>query len=253
MSQEVDECLSPQTLASYVNGDLSEDEKAAVDRHLDECRLCGGAMEGVAALASTEDYLQSAQSVRTRLRLRAASAPPSIRQSASLMRSARPYLVLAATIAVVVGLTAYLSRPGRHEAFFQQHFEPYPSSQPTVRGAAGDVASEALLLYESRDYPGALAGLEETLKQRPNDPAAHFYAGLCQLALGRSADAISSLEATRKLGAGELDGPAEWYLALAYVRSGSVDNARARLTTIAGGGGFYADRARALLRALIDS
>jgi tetratricopeptide (TPR) repeat protein len=249
MSRELDECLAPQTIVSYLNGSLRDDEKAEVDRHLDECRLCAGAVEGVTWLEARQEYLTSADSVLTRLRLRAASGAPSARQSPSRVWSARPYLALAATLVIFGGVTAYLTRAGGNEALFQQHFEPYPSTQPVVRGAATDTVSHALLLYESRDYRGALAAFEQVLKERPNDPAARFYAGLCQLVLGRSADAISNLEETRKLGAGELEGPAEWYLALGYLRH-DIGEARSRLQRIAAGGGFYADQARALLPAL---
>jgi tetratricopeptide (TPR) repeat protein len=250
MNRDADECLSAQTIVSYANGELRDAEKAEVERHLDECRLCAGAMEGVVGLESRQDYLTSADSVRTRIRLRAAFEVPSVRQSPSRVWSALPYLALAATIVVVAGTTVYLTRPGGGEALFQQHFEPYPSTQPVVRGGATDAASHALSLYESRDYRGALAAFEEALKGRPDDAATRFYAGLCQLAAGRSSDAISTLEETRKLGAGEFERPAEWYLALAYLRSHNIGEARARLERIAAEGGFYADKARALLPAL---
>jgi tetratricopeptide (TPR) repeat protein len=250
MNRNPDECLSAQAIVAYANGELRDDVKAKVERHLDECRLCAGAIEGAAGLESRQDYLNSADTVLTRLRLRAASGAPAVRQSRSRVWSARPYLALAATVVVVAGLTAYLTRPEGGDALFQQHFEAYPSTQPVVRGAAPDAASHALFLYESRDYLGALAGFERALNERPNDPAARFYAGLCQLTLGRSADAISNLEETRKLGAGEFEGPAEWYLALAYLRSHNIGEARSRLQRIAAEGGFYADKARALLPAL---
>jgi tetratricopeptide (TPR) repeat protein len=249
MSRDLDECLSPHTVVSYVNGDLRDDERADIERHLDECRLCAGAVEGVAQLEPRQDFLTSADSLRTRLRLRAASGlSSSVRQSPSRVWSARPYLALAATIVIVAGMTTtYLLRSTTEEALFQQHFEPYPSTQPVVRGAAADGASDPVILYESHDYRGALVGFEKTLRERPNDPAARFYAGLCQLALDRSTDAIRNLEETRRLGASELDAPAEWYVALAYLRSRNLDEAHSRLQRIAAAGGFYADKARALL------
>jgi tetratricopeptide (TPR) repeat protein len=249
MKGDIDDCLSAQQLASYVNGDLRDDEKARIGRHLDECRLCAGAVEGVTRVGSAQTYLNSADSVRTRLRLRAASGAASGGRT-SRVWAARSYMALAATLVVVSGLISYLARPGADETLFRQYFDPYPGNQPVVRGAATDAPSQAMLLYQSRDYRGALAGYEDLLRQRPNDPAARFYAGLCQLALGRSADAIAHFEEVKKAGAGEFERPAEWYLALAYLRNRDVEQARARLTAIAAGGGFYADNARALLRAL---
>jgi tetratricopeptide (TPR) repeat protein len=250
MKNDRDECLSGQKVVSYLSGELRDDEKAEVERHLDECRLCAGAVEGVAWLESREDYVRSANSVLTRLRLRAVNATPPVRPSRLRLRSARQYLALAAAVVVVAGMTAYLTRPGGGAALFQGSFEPYPSTQPTVRGAATYTSSNALALYESRDYRGALAGFEAGLKAQPNDATARFYAGLCRLALGRSAEAITDFEETRKLGAPEFDAPAEWYLALAHLRSENIAEARPRLKRIAEGGGFYAERARVLLAAL---
>jgi tetratricopeptide (TPR) repeat protein len=252
MNRDIDHCLSAHEIASYVNGDLRGGEKAEIEGHLDECRLCADAIEGVAGLEVKQDNLSSADSVLTRLRLQAASGAPSlpVRQAVSRVWPARPYLALAATVVILAGVSAYLTRPGPGETLFQQNFEPYPSTQPVVRGAATDAGSHALRLYESRDYRGALAGFEDALKDSPNDPVLRFYAGLCQLALDRSADAIGSLEETRKLGAGELEGPADWYLSLAYLRSSNRQEARSRLTRIADAEGFYAEKARALLAAL---
>jgi tetratricopeptide (TPR) repeat protein len=250
MKNDRDECLSGQQVVSYLSGELHDDEQAEVNRHLDECRLCAGAVEGVARLESREDYLRSADSVLTRLRLRAANATPLARPSRSRLWSARQYLALAAAVVVVAGVTVYLTRPAGGEALFQASFELYPSTQPTVRGAATDTSSNALVLYESRDYRGALAAFQAGLKAQPNDATAHFYAGLCLLALGRSAEAITDFEETRKMGVPEFDAPAEWYLALAHLRSENVAEARSRLKRIAERGGFYAEKARVLLAAL---
>jgi len=250
MNRSLDECLSAQEIVSYLNGQLRDDERAEVERHVDECRLCAGAVEGVAPLESRQDYLGSAGSILTRLRLLSASAKPVARQSRSRVWPSRQYLALAAALVVVASLSVYLTRPGAGEALFQQYFEPYPSSQPIVRGAATDVRSNALILYESRDYRGALAAFADSLKDQPNDAMLRFYAGLCQLVLGRSTEAIGDLEETLKQGANEFQTPAEWYLALAHLRAHNIGKARSRLNRIAEGGGFYADKARALLREL---
>src|SRR4029453_8809491 len=43
MKNDRDECLSGQKVVSYLSGELRDDEKAEVERHVDECRLCAGA------------------------------------------------------------------------------------------------------------------------------------------------------------------------------------------------------------------
>lgn len=248
-----DECPAAHELVAYLNGELPVERKAEIDRHLDECRLCATAAEGVAQLESKEDYLRSAESIVTRIRARTSAAKPAIppRTTAWRLWSARDYLALAATLVVGVGMTVYLLRPGGTETLFQRYFEPYPSIQPIVRGEpATDARSDALVLYEARDYRGALAAFERIVKDRPDDPVLRFYTGQCRLALGRGPEAIRDFEETRKLGANELVTPAEWYLALAHLRSGHVEEARVLLRGIVERRSFYEDKARALLREL---
>jgi tetratricopeptide (TPR) repeat protein len=247
MNRDPDDCLSAEEVVAYLNGELRGDEKTEVDRHLDECRLCAGAIEGVAWLEPRQDYLNSAGSIRTRLRLRNATGTPAARQSRAWVWSAQRYFALAATVVVVAGATVYLTRPDAGDALFQEYFEPYPSTQPIVRGASADVRSNALMLYESSDYRGALAAFEDSLKAQPDNATDRFYAGLCQLALGRGPEAVSHLESMRKVGGNELQAPAEWYLALAYLRSHNLGEARSQLKRIVDGRGFYAERARVLL------
>jgi tetratricopeptide (TPR) repeat protein len=247
MNRDPDECLSAEEVVGYLSGEFRGDEKTEVDRHIDECRLCAGAVEGVASLESRQDYLNSAGSIRTRLRLRTATGTPAVRQSRSWVWSARQYLALAATFVVVAGATVYLTRPDAGDALFQEYFEPYPSTQPILRDASVDVRLNPLMLYESRDYRGALTAFEDSLKAQPDNATARFYGGVCQLALGRGSAAVSHLESMRKLGSNELQTPAEWYLALAYLRSHNLGEARSQLKRIVDGRGFYADRARVLL------
>ena len=243
-------CLAASEILAYVNGEPPEARGAEIEAHLDECRLCQEAVEGVAGLEWREGFLKSTDKVLARVRSRtdeavmaAAVAPP----TASRFRPAPRYLTLAAALAVASGAAIYLSRTGPAEALFLRHFEPYPSTRPIVRGATGDDMATALALYEARDYRGALAVLDGHLARDPKDPVILFYAGLSRLALGQGPEAARNLEQVIRLGESELEGPAEWYLALAHLRSEDFAAARSRLAGIAGGDGFYGDQARSLL------
>ena len=269
MSDKQDPCLGAPEILAYLGGELPEGRRAEIERHLDECRLCGAAVEGVAGLEWREGFLRSTDSILARVRARTAkavTAASAARRSAPRFRPRPQYLTLAATLFLAVGAAVTLTRPGPGEALFQAQFEAYPSTQPVVRGGTADTGSNALLLYEARDYRGALAAFEESLKGEPNDPAVHFYVGLCRLALGEAREATLDLEQVLQFPGNELKAPAEWYLALAqlrnqdratewylaFARRGRHDfaEARSRLTRIAENGGFYQDKARALLSEL---
>lgn len=256
MSTTQDPCLSALEILAYLDGELTEGRKAQVDRHLDECRLCGEAVEGVAGLEWREGFLRSTDSLRARVRARAAKAVVAAgieRSPVHRLLFARPaqlYLTVAATLVVGVGTAVILSRPGPAETLFQRHFDHYPSTRPTVRGAVQESGPDALALYEAGDYRRALAALEDRLAQQPDDAASRFYAGVCRLSLGQSREATLDLEQVLRLDEKELHAPAEWYLALAHIKSGDLAGARTHLLGIAGAGGFYQERARVLLAEL---
>jgi tetratricopeptide (TPR) repeat protein len=153
---------------------------------------------------------------------------------------------------VVLGVSAalILSRPGPGLVLFERNFEPYPSTRPVVRGGSTGGSSNAQALYEARDYRSALAAFEEDLRRQPNDPVARFYAGLCRLTLGQVREATVDLEQVLRLGQQELHAPAEWYLALIHLRGHDPREARPHLERIVDAGGFYQDKARALLSEL---
>jgi tetratricopeptide (TPR) repeat protein len=256
MSTTQDPCLSAPEILAYLGGELTQDRKAQIARHLDECRLCGDAVEGAAGLEWREGFLRSTDSLRARVRTRTAKAVAAAAVKRSPVRRlpfARPaqlYLTVAATLVVGVGAAVILSRPGPAEALFRRHFEPYPSTQPTVRGAVRENGSEAMALYEEGDYRRALAALEDRLARQPDDAVSRFYAGVCRLSLGQSREATLDLEQVLQMDEKELHAPAEWYLALAHIKSGDLVGARTHLQRIAGAGGFYQDKARALLAEL---
>jgi len=253
MGDKQERCLTASEILISLDGELPEGRRIEVVRHLEECRLCEAAVEGVAGLQWREGFLRSTESILARVRAgtaRGVTTGSAARGRASWFRPAPQYLTLAATLVLGVGAAVYLTRPGPAETLFQRYFEPYPSTRPVVRGAATGGRPNALPLYEARDYEGALAAFEASLKREPNDPVALFYAGLSQLALGHARAATLDLEQVLRLEQNELQAPAGWYLALAHLRCHELAEARSRLTRVAEGGGFYQEKARALLSEL---
>jgi tetratricopeptide (TPR) repeat protein len=250
MTDEIIPCLSASEVLACLEGTLPAARKAEIDRHLEECRLCAAAIEGVATLEWPEGFLRSTDALLARVRARtgtAVAAAAAARRRAPRFRHAPQFLALAATVVVGVGSAIVLTRPKPAQALFQRSFEPYPSMRPVVRGDRTAGSPGALALYEAGDYRGALAGLEDSLRRDPNDPVARFYAGVCRLALGRTREATLDLEQVLRLGAEDLRAPAEWYLALVRLRANDPAGARAHLERIAASDGFYRDRAGALL------
>jgi tetratricopeptide (TPR) repeat protein len=250
MTDEIRPCLSPSEILAYLDGALSADGKAEIDRHVDACRLCEEAIEGVAGLEWREGFLRSTDALLAKVRARTARAAATARAAHRRplpFRHAPQLLALAATFVVGLGTAIVLTRERPGEELFRRSFEPYPSTRPIVRGARVAGSPGALALYEASDYRGALAGLEDALRRDPDDSVARFYAGVCRLALGRAREATQDLEQVLALGNEDLRQPAEWYLALARLRANDLAGARRQLEGIASAEGFYRERARTLL------
>src|SRR5512137_1016530 len=115
MSDDQGRCLAPREILAYLGGELGEGRKAEIDRHLDECRLCEAAVEGVAGLEWREGFLRSTDSLLARVRARTAAAVAH-RPSAPRFRPQPLYLTLAATLVVAVGAAVILNRPGPGDA-----------------------------------------------------------------------------------------------------------------------------------------
>jgi hypothetical protein len=125
-------------------------------------------------------------------------------------------------------------------------------SQSQARAAAPtmgyrDFLDEALGRFASGDRRGCLEDLFFLLDQYPEDVNALFYAGLCAYELGLSDRALVYLQRARDHRVDSFREEAAWYHALALLRARGAEAAHAELQAVANAGGFYAERAKAVL------
>ncbi len=161
------------------------------------------------------------------------SLPPPIR-----FRPGRP-----ARVAVVMGLILLLAGAGIYWATrptrAEQVFLSYYQSEPIARNFTdcGFELAPGVQAYRSRQYQQALT---EFNKLPGRQPCVYYYRGLVQLALGRAPAAIADLEkavAPQPAAPGLTSQKADWYLALAYLKSNRPGDARRQLGIIAGQAG----------------
>lgn len=69
-------CLAAREILEYLEGRLGPARGAEAELHLDRCRLCGTAVEGVAELVEREHYLRSTAALLARVRGRSADPGP---------------------------------------------------------------------------------------------------------------------------------------------------------------------------------
>jgi TolA-binding protein len=111
-----------------------------------------------------------------------------------------------------------------------------------VRGEAEEASralGAALAPYRTDDYVAAERLLEAVVQKFPASADAWFYLGSTRLLDGDPAGAREALTEARARGVGDRDDEAAWLLATAEARTGELDQARTRLTTLCDGSGAF--------------
>lgn len=133
------------------------------------------------------------------------------------------------------------------EKLYLSYYEPYPNIVNPIKRSESKLNDDALSYYEQGDYTTAASIFESELIQQPNEDYLLFYWGLCNLELGELNQATSLLKKIPPAADSRFYSPAQWYLALAYLKADNVDQAKIQLQTIVESGGDYKNKAQELL------
>jgi len=132
---------------------------------------------------------------------------------------------------VFVAALLFLLLP-RHEKTLAElaSIEPVPYQALRMRSGASSSAAERLFeegmaAYVQRDYIGAIAKLDSTVRRDSTSASFHFYLGLCYLLSKNVGAAIEHLQRTIDLGGNSVLEKAYWYLGNAWLLRGERDRA----------------------------
>lgn len=163
--------------------------------------------------------------------------------------------IAAALIIILAGIWIFRPPADTSEDLFAENFQAYPP--PTrLRGESkqNEIWSNARDAYIQADYALATEKFEFLLAQDSTAQPPyllHFYAGVSQLAQASPNinQAISHLEYVAATDSDYVQ-PAKWYLALAYVKNGEVQKAKALLEKMAAESSYRKSAVEALLKEL---
>lgn len=229
------QCLSFDSFAAYASGRGTAAERREIEEHLAACLFCSEAMDGMEAVADPETAGRTVSELKLRARASRQSRAPGRRRGRVLA------LGLAALVPVAaVVLLAVLPRETGTKSLFDSYFEPYPNTIPLFRGReqAGWLEN-AMAEYDAGDYRSSRVMLETLLAREPENPTAHFYAGVASLALNDTRSALSHLREAALSRGSDWELQAAWYAALCHVRRGDTADALALLDTLRLAGGPF--------------
>jgi tetratricopeptide (TPR) repeat protein len=267
-------CLDEDRIVAFYSGRLGEGQEDAVRTHLAECPRClelaRDARQFLKAMAP--EAVPPAGPVETRgLRGRAVSTAQWIGLAACLLvaaglglswsrssptptdrRAAGEGLPPARPTSIEAPKRTWDDLPVRKAAY--ERAEPVPpdvvwrdpDAGPSVAG--GETFARAMEAYEKDDFKEADRRLARVLAREPQRSEAHFYRGVSLLLLQRPSEAITALESARRGARGRLRDEALYYLALAHLKAGDLENALVPLGELSRGTGHRRTDAERLQR-----
>lgn len=137
------------------------------------------------------------------------------------------FLKYAAVLAAIIVGALWFLRPPAHERLFAAYFTA-DAGLPVVMGSTDDPAfQDAMVAFKLGDYEEARDKWSTMAASDPGNDTLRYYLASATLAMGDAAGAMPLFEDVSSDPESVFRQRAQWYLFLAYVKSGNVDRARA--------------------------
>ena len=240
--------LNEEACALWVDA-LSENNVAAlpepVARHGEECLACKKKILMVQRLLNEREEL---------------AGPSTLSLQSHIQTVFRKNALLAAALVVIllgVGISVLFIGKQKHknsEFLFSEYFIPYPdiltlkSDQEAL--SRDSLFQAGLIAYSTANYDAAISIFMKLNALNPKNDTLCFYLANSLLASGEDLGKAIHLLESIVGGNGSFAGPAEWYLALAWIRMNKNKEAADLLKKIADEPNFYQGKAAELLKAI---
>lgn len=144
----------------------------------------------------------------------------------------KPLTAVAALLVIALSINLMFKNEINEDQLFKIYFEPSKNvSVPIVRAEDNEtIESKAFIAYTETNYEKAFSLFENAFKKTKN-PELLFYEGNALLALGQTEEAIKKFEEHISY-SDELTNRSHWYLALAYLKSKNIEEAKLELQTL---------------------
>ena len=234
-----------ERLDQYLDGQLTEDDRSALEQALEEdtslretLQLLRISRDAIRAKALQQKVHTLHQKWKPEVRPTANSAttlptseaevvtmPPPVKPAASTTLFRTVWRVAAAVLIGLVGYSAYQFGSANHSTMYNEHYLSY--ELPRVRGN-DEAVTNLDVLYDQQRYAEVLQAYERQTSFSGRD---HFLAAMSALEqedYTRAVDLFTQVRATASF-----EQETDYYLALAYLQTGQTDEARALFQKIA--------------------
>ncbi len=143
---------------------------------------------------------------------------------------------IAFTAAAATGLILFLLMPGQNpQALADKHFQPFPDyvtdryrgpSDNAGQKSVPNVFKKGMVAYRSSSYKKAATFLKQAIDQNKQQALGQFYLGNALMASNKPDKAIQHLKGLKGKLNSDYQIKQQWYLALAYIKSGRFSKAQ---------------------------
>ena len=153
----------------------------------------------------------------------------------------RRVIAIAATVLLLVMAYQMFFTGGgtiSNEQLFADNFQPYQMllSQRGISEEEKNVLLEnAITAYSKNDFQGASEAFQQLSKSEPDDITYQFYLAVAQLGAKNNDAAINVFSQISSTENNPFKEQSQWYLGLAYLQKGDVENAKKSFTEIQSG------------------
>lgn len=212
------------------------------------------AMEGLKYLETDEDIETILNELDQRIEEEYSDKQTSLNSTtlpATKVRSLS-WLWKAAAAILVFAIPAYmLLQQSSPEELYADHFSPFPNAisgiERGVQPTTLELKEEALKNYELEKHDLANQQFSKYLEREPKDLQIQFYHGVNLMSMDKAAEAITALSLASTISQNDYREAALWYLGLAQMKDGKIDDAKSSLQKVADLNGFFAKNAKKIL------
>ncbi len=160
----------------------------------------------------------------------------------------------AASLTLLLGINGMMKQAGNTDVLelYNKYYSVYPGAGLSRAGGTSldkDI-SQALLLFNEKNYDQSILLFGKTLEEDPGNPVANFYTAQAYQETGKYSKAIAYYQLVIQTGNNLFIDQAEWYTGLCYLQNDDRKNAVRKFKTIVDAKSYYSEKASAILRKL---
>ncbi len=228
-----------EQLIRYLDGELSPEETASTEKLLQEDAAIKERFDNLVAARNAiraEGLRQKVKGLHQQFYPEVSAVNSAENETAKIIKpsfgnSAKIILRIAAVfIFVVAGYSVYEYSTTSNDSVYADNFIKY--QLPVSRGE-GQVQQSIDSLFSANNFNGVIEIFKSTTEKKQKD---YFLAGLASLETGDSKSAIDNLKTVQQLNGNStakyFEQETDYYLALAYIKAGNINEAEKQLNII---------------------